>query len=129
MPCTVLLVDDSQTIRNIIKVHLMGLDFNFIEADGGFEALKLLQTSTVVLIIADINMPGMDGLSFVRRVRLDERPLVRQIPIILLTSNKLDSDRAGGLAAGANAFLKKPVASSNLLMAVRQFVRPTTASK
>lgn len=129
MPCTILLVDDSQTIRNIIKVHLMGLNFNFIEADGGFQALKLLQTSTVGLVIADINMPGLDGLSFVRRVRQDERPLVRELPIILLTSNKLDSDRADGLAAGANAFLKKPVASSNLLRAVRQLVRPTIASQ
>jgi two-component system chemotaxis response regulator CheY len=84
--------------------------------------LELLKTSKVQLVIADINMPGMDGLTFLRRLRADEQPHLRKLPVILLTANKPEEYRARGLAAGANAFLQKPVVSTALVETARQFL-------
>ena len=65
---TVLLVEDSNTIRHIIKIYLMKLKLGFLDASGGEQGLQLLETNPVHLIIADVNMPGgMDGLEFVRK--------------------------------------------------------------
>ena len=73
------------------------------------------------LIIADVNMPGgMDGLEFVRRVRSNERTLVRQVPIVLLTGGKAPDLEARGLQAGASEFVRKPVSIDALASVVRR---------
>jgi two-component system, chemotaxis family, chemotaxis protein CheY len=110
----VLLVDDSATIRNIIKIYLMGLNLTFVEAASGEDALELLAGDPVDLVIADVNMPGMDGLSLIRRLRADSRGQVRGVPVILLTAEQEPDLEARGVQAGANAFVKKPVSSANL---------------
>jgi DNA-binding response OmpR family regulator len=118
---TVLLLEDSTTIRHILKIYLLKLDLDFLEADRAEQGLKLLGTHPVDLVIADVNMPGgMDGLEFVRRVRAQERPLVRQVPIVLLTGGKAPDLEARGLQAGASEFVRKPVSIDALASVVRR---------
>ncbi|MFP2910906.1 response regulator [Pyxidicoccus sp. 3LFB2] len=118
----VLLVDDSPTVRNIVKIYLMNLKVSTVEADDATRALQILRLVPVSLVIADINMPGMDGITFVREVRASAMPQVRSVPILLLTAEKNADLRQKGTEAGANAFIQKPVSHHELTETVRQFL-------
>ncbi|WP_239014868.1 response regulator [Archangium violaceum] len=121
MTPTVLLVEDSNTIRHILKVYLMKLKLNFLDADRAERGLELLQTHLVHLVIADVNMPGgMDGLEFVRQVRSSAREPMRRLPIVLLTGGKDPDLEARGLQAGASEFVRKPVSIDALASVVRR---------
>lgn len=125
LPRTILLLDDSRTIRELIKVHLVGNNFEFVEAGDGARALQLVRLVPVDLVIADITMPGMDGLSFLKQLRADGNAAIRRIPVILLTGNKAEAEplRAAGMAAGANDFVLKPVSSAQLTDAIRRILQ------
>jgi two-component system chemotaxis response regulator CheY len=123
MKRSVLLVDDSDTIRYIIRVYLMGMNLELIEADRAERALRLLGASPVDLILADINMPQMNGLDFVRKVRGDDRDEVRLVPVVLLTGDKAPGLEAKGLEAGATEVIRKPVSIATLVGAVRRHLR------
>lgn len=118
----VLLVDDSPTVRNIVKIYLMNLKVSTVEADDASRALQILRLVPVSLVIADINMPGMDGITFVKEVRASPMPQVRSVPILLLTAEKSADLRQRGTEAGANAFIQKPVSHHELTETVRQFL-------
>jgi two-component system chemotaxis response regulator CheY len=120
-PC-ILLVDDSATVRSLVKVFLMGHDFTYIEASGAEHALEILRSRVPDIIIADINMPGIDGLSFLRRLRQDARREVQILPVILLTSEKGADVRERAFDAGANEFVRKPVSSSDLQQAIQRLL-------
>src|SRR5262245_40079731 len=75
-PQTILIVDDSSSIRSILKVYLMGLEAEVLDAESGERALKLARLLPLSLMIVDINMPGMDGLTLVDKVRHDSRASV-----------------------------------------------------
>ena len=122
MSDNILVVDDSPTVRNIIKIYLMGLRQSIIEAEDASRALQLLNVVPVSVVIADINMPGMDGITFVREVRASTKPQVRGVPVILLTAEKGGDLRQRGVEAGANAFIQKPVSHNDLTETVRQFL-------
>lgn len=111
----VLLVDDSPSVRAILQVYLMGLHPTFLEAEDGERALRVLRLSPVDLVIADIQMTPMDGITFVRKLRQDERPRVRDVPVIMLTGDRTEGIRKQGLEAGANAFVFKPIDPKTLL--------------
>jgi CheY-like chemotaxis protein len=117
----VLLVEDSNTIRHIIQIYLLKLKLGFLEADRAERGLKLLDTSSVDLIIADFIMPGgMDGLELVRRVRTHERESVRRVPIVLLTGGKAPDLEARALKAGVSEFVRKPISINALATVVRR---------
>jgi two-component system chemotaxis response regulator CheY len=115
---TILLVDDSPTIRTLVKVYLVGQSFEFVEAGDGQRALQLAQLMSVDLVIADINMPLMDGIQFVKQLRTNEEPRVAKLPVILLTGEKQIELQEKGIAAGANAFARKPLSAPELLKLV-----------
>jgi two-component system chemotaxis response regulator CheY len=119
---SILLIDDSATTRSILKVYLTGLDVSYLEAHDGDVALALLGANRVSLIICDVNMPGMDGLTLVRKIRTSEVPWLKVVPIIVLTGDKTEETRNAGYAAGANAFVRKPVTSEELRGAVLEWV-------
>ncbi|HLM47274.1 MAG TPA: response regulator [Myxococcaceae bacterium] len=120
MKRTVLIVDDSDTIRHIIKLYLAKLKLELLEADRAEAGLRLLSTSPVDLVIADFNMPGMNGLEFVRRVRATARPEVGRVPILLCTGGKAPELERRALEAGASEFVRKPVSSATLTAVVRR---------
>ncbi len=126
MSANILVVDDSPTVRNIIKIYLMNLKHGILDAEDAERALQLLRLVPVGVVIADINMPGMDGIRFVEEVRASPMPQVRSVPIILLTAEKSADLRQRGAAAGANAFIQKPVSHHELTETVRQFLPPAS---
>lgn len=122
MSTNVLLVDDSPTVRNILKIYLMNLKVSIVEAEDAQRALQLLRLVPVSVVIADINMPNMDGITFVKEVRASAQAQVQKVPVILLTAEKGEDLRQRGSAAGANAFIQKPVSHEELTKTVRQFL-------
>jgi two-component system chemotaxis response regulator CheY len=123
MPVTILVVDDSPTLRGIVKIYMRPLQVEVMEADGGERALQLARLAVPAAIVADINMPGMDGLSFLRQLRADARSDVRRIPVIFLTGDKSGELREQAAEAGANDFLEKPVKSAPLQEAVKRVLQ------
>jgi two-component system chemotaxis response regulator CheY len=118
----ILVVDDSPTVRNIIKIYLMNLRLSILEAEDATRALQLLRLVPVSVVIADIHMPGMDGITFVKELRASKEAQLRGIPVILLTAEKGGDLRRRGAEAGANAFIQKPVTHHDLTETVRPFL-------
>ena len=116
---TVMLVDDSPTILMSLKSILTKAGFGVETAGHGREALdKVTAGLRPNLIISDVNMPHMDGITFTREVR--KAPGMRFIPILMLTTESDQVKRAEGKAAGATGWLVKPVQPPQLLEVVRQ---------
>lgn len=103
----VLVVDDSPTMRKISIFALKKYPhLTSVEANNGVEALEKLSRDDVVLIILDINMPEMDGLQFLEKIKQND--LYKDIPVIILTTEGREADRNRGMQAGATAYLVKP---------------------
>lgn len=118
----ILVVDDSPTVRNVLKTYLLNLKMRCMDAQDASHALQLLHKSPADLAIVDINMPGMDGIEFVRELRNNAPPHLRDIPVVLITAEKDDALRQQGLAAGANDFVHKPVSSDALRAVVKKLL-------
>ena len=91
------------------------------EADNGVAGLKKLATERYDLIITDINMPLMDGLKLVRRVRADERH--KDVPIIVITTEGTSEDRQRAMALGASAYITKPIQAPQVIATVKQLLK------
>ncbi len=104
---SIITVDDSSTMRRIIKNTLQKLGFsNILEAEHGVEALEVLSKNEVDIIITDWNMPEMDGLTFVKTLRLD--PKYVDIPILMVTTEAAKEDILTALKNGVNNYVVKP---------------------
>ncbi len=104
---SIITVDDSSTMRRIIKNTLQKLGFtNILEAEHGVEALEVLSKNEVDIIITDWNMPEMDGLTFVKTLRLD--PKYVDVPILMITTEAAKEDILTALKNGVNNYVVKP---------------------
>ena len=118
---TFLVVEDSPTMRQLISFSLKRFKgAKIIEAVDGVDALKKLSGETIDLILTDINMPVMDGLKLVSLVRQNEQ--LKEIPIIIITTEGAEEDRERGLALGANAYISKPIQSSHLIKTIGELL-------
>ncbi len=115
---TILLVDDSKTMREVLKVYLMGRQFEFLEAEDAGRGLRVLRLVPVSLVIVDLKMPKMDGLEFLRQLRGSELPALRRVPVIMVTGEKSSEYQTLAMTAGANGFLQKPLDSGRATEAV-----------
>jgi CheY-like chemotaxis protein len=122
MPAQVLLVDDSQTMREIFKVYLMAGRYAFTEAGNAARALQLLRLVKTDIVVADVNMPGMDGFEFVKNVRASDRADVRDVPVVLITGDKHEDLGSRAISAGANAFLRKPVDAQEMMTLIEGLI-------
>lgn len=116
-----LVVDDSPPMRKMIVFALSrirGLDL--VEADDGVDALRKLAGRRFNLIITDINMPIMDGLKLVKRVRSD--PVHKDTPIIIITTEGSQEDRQRALQLGANAYITKPIQAPQVIAKVKELL-------
>ncbi len=119
---SILIVEDSQTTRSFIRSIIEEItDLNIIEAGSGFEALKLLPTEDFSLIITDINMPDINGLELIRFIKTN--PRYKDIPLIIVTTERSDEDRKKGMAMGANAYITKPFRSDELQETIKELLR------
>ena len=121
MQKTILVVDDSQAVRSLLQMTLRQDGYSAIQCSNGIEALNDLQGTEVNLIISDVNMPEMDGLTFARSVK--EHPTYRFTPIIMLTTESQETKKMEGMAAGVRAWLVKPFGIEQLKNAVEKLVR------
>ena len=108
----ILIVDDSPTDIELTTIALeaMGNEIDFLSAHDGKSALSMLRNGPGLpaLILLDLKMPGMGGIEVLREIRADTR--IRGIPVVVVTSSALDSDRAEAIAAGASGYMQKPLA-------------------
>ena len=113
---SVLLVDDSRSVRQLLKFMLsLHTTFDISEAGDGLEAVNILIAKDFDLVITDIRMPQMDGLSLIRQVR-DE--ISTDVPIIVVSTRGREADRDAGLELGANSYITKPVQAPELIREV-----------
>lgn len=114
----VLTVDDSRTIREMVAFTLKGAGYEVAEAADGQQALSLLSGTKVDLVIADLNMPVMDGLTLIRKVRAT--PALRTLPILMLTTESDEKKKSEGRAAGATGWIVKPFNPDKLVSVVQK---------
>lgn len=117
-----LVVEDSPTMRQLISFSLKRLrGARIVEAGNGVEALKKLSENKFNLIVADINMPLMDGLKLLSIVRKD--PSHSQVPVIIVSTEGTEADKEKGMNLGANAYLPKPIQTNELLKTVKELLK------
>jgi len=118
---TIMIVDDSASLRKLAGILLRSAGYELIEACDGDDALSKLDGRKVHLIISDINMPHMDGMTFMKTVK--SLPHYKFTPIVMLTSSALDSSRQEARKEGVKAWMVKPFARDKLLDIVSRFVQ------
>lgn len=112
----VLVADDSKTMRSIITMVLKEKGLEFIEAQDGVQALELAQENRINLLITDINMPNMDGITLTQKVK--EIPKYRFLKVIMVTTEFEASLKEQAKKAGASGWITKPVARETLISAI-----------
>jgi two-component system chemotaxis response regulator CheY len=119
MSKTVLVIDDSGSFRTVVKLALSKAGYGVVEACDGVDATsKLAAAGKVNLIVCDVNMPNMDGLTFLKNIKAN--PAHKFTPVIMLTTESQEAKKAEGRAAGARAWITKPFQPSQLVEAVNK---------
>ena len=119
---TIMIVDDSLSVRTVVKTALAGAGYEVIEAQDGQDALNKMTGSKIHLIVSDVNMPVMDGITFVKEVK--KMPNYKFTPICMLTTESDAAKMQEGKDAGAKAWIVKPFQPTKLLDAVAKLVLP-----
>lgn len=122
MAKTIMVVDDSASLRQVVSIALSSAGYGVVEACDGNDAIRKLNGQRVDLIISDVNMPNMDGISLARELK--KLPDHRFTPIIMLTTEGRESMKKEGQAAGAKAWVVKPFLPQQMLTAVSKLILP-----
>jgi two-component system chemotaxis response regulator CheY len=117
----ILIVEDSKTVRNLVAFIMKKEGYKVTAAEDGLDGLeKLYSMERVDLIISDVNMPRMDGFTFIRNVR--EQEAFRDVPIVVLSTEGQDKDIRTGLGLGANLYMVKPAQPEQMVRNVRMLL-------
>ncbi|AUH52404.1 two-component system response regulator [Chromobacterium sp. ATCC 53434] len=122
MAKTILIVDDSTTLRQVVKMTLAGAGYDVLEAGNGKEALDILDGRKIHLIISDVNMPQLDGIGLLKSIK--QLPHYKFTPVIMLTTESAEDKKQEGKEAGAKAWVIKPFQPPVLLTAVSKLILP-----
>jgi two-component system chemotaxis response regulator CheY len=122
MAKTILIVDDSPSLRQVVAMTLKGAGFDIIEAGDGKIALSKLDGKKIHLVISDVNMPNMDGIAFVQEMK--KLAAYKFTPVIMLTTESQEAKKREGQAAGAKAWMVKPFQPAQMLAAVAKLILP-----
>lgn len=117
-----MVVDDSAALRQAVGIALRGAGYEVLEGCDGKDALAKLKGQKIHLVISDVNMPNMDGITFVKNLK--QLPNYRFTPVMMLTTESQDGKKQEGQAAGAKAWVVKPFQLPQLLAAVAKLVLP-----
>ena len=121
----ILIVDDSPTIRRMVRASLGPIGAEFIEAASGLEAIEQLAVGSIQLMVLDLNMPDMHGLEVLGFVRANRK--FQQLPVIVLTTRDDQASRAAATQAGATSYLTKPFTPQALLAEARAVIEKTSS--
>lgn len=122
MAKTVMIVDDSASLRQVVSIALKSAGYDVLEGVDGKDALGKLTGQKIHLIVSDVNMPNMDGITLVQEVK--KLPAYKFTPIIMLTTESGEDKKSAGQAAGAKAWVVKPFKPEQLLTAVSKLILP-----
>jgi two-component system chemotaxis response regulator CheY len=122
MAKTIMIVDDSASLRQVVGIALRGAGYEVLEASDGRDALGKLKGQKVHLMISDVNMPNMDGISFVKAVK--QIPAYKFTPVVMLTTESQDAKKKEGQEAGARAWVLKPFKPEQMIGVVQKLVLP-----
>ncbi|MCK9388450.1 MAG: response regulator [Sulfuritalea sp.] len=122
MTKNIMIVDDSASLRQVVSIALKGAGYDVVEAFDGKDALTKLDGRKLHLIVSDVNMPNMDGISFVKAAK--QLAAYKFTPVIMLTTEAGDAKKQEGQAAGAKAWVVKPFQPAQMLTAVSKLVLP-----
>lgn len=123
MAKTILIIDDSTSLRQVVQITLKGAGYDVVQAENGKDALdKLAGGVKPSLIICDVNMPIMDGITFVKEAK--SLPELKFTPIIMLTTEAAEEKKLQGQMAGAKGWLVKPFRPEIMLKAVQKLILP-----
>ena len=120
MAKTILVVDDSSSMRQVVGMALKGGGYEVIEACDGKDALAKLSEQKIHLVISDVNMPNMDGITFLKAAK--QLPAYKFTPVIMLTTEAAEEKKRLGQEAGARAWVVKPFQPQQMLAAVSKLV-------
>lgn len=120
MKNSILLVDDEPNVRNMLRQMLELSGFEVAEAEDGLEALEVLEDMVPDIMILDVMMPNLDGVSLCKQLRADAE--FATLPILMLSGKTQHKAVEEGLAAGANRYLRKPITVDELLKNVRELL-------
>jgi CheY-like chemotaxis protein len=120
MPTTVLLCDDEEVLRQLVRATLANDDYSIVEAADGDQSLELARSHRPDLIVLDMMMPGRSGLEVLRELRAD--PETSATPVIMLTARARESDRDEAVSAGADHYLAKPFSPLELISVVQELL-------
>ena len=118
---TILAVDDSPSMRKMVSFTLSGAGYKVVEAVDGMDALEKVEAEHIDLVLADQNMPRLDGIGLTRRLR--EHPRFKNTPILILTTESCDQMKQAGRAAGATGWLVKPFDPNRLIEVLQKVIR------
>ena len=122
MAKTIMIIDDSISLRQVVGIALGNAGYEVIEACDGQDALNKLTGQKIHLMVCDVNMPNMDGITFLKNIR--QHPSYKFTPVIMLTTEAGEAMKKEGQAAGARAWVVKPFKPEQLLMAVAKLILP-----
>jgi two-component system chemotaxis response regulator CheY len=122
MAKTIMAIDDSASIRQVVGITLKKAGYDVIEACDGQDALSKLSGQKIHLMICDVNMPNMDGITFLKTVR--QNPSYKFTPIIMLTTESQEAKKQEGKAAGARAWVVKPFKPEQMVAAIEKLILP-----
>jgi two-component system chemotaxis response regulator CheY len=122
MTKTIMIVDDSASLRQVVAIALKGAGYSVLEACDGQDALNKLNGVKIHLIICDVNMPNLDGIGFVKQMKT--LPNYKFTPVIMLTTEGSDEKKQAGQMAGARAWVVKPFRPEQMLNAVSKLILP-----
>ena len=120
MSKVIMVVDDSASIRQVVGIALRGAGYQVLEACDGKDALSKLTGDKIHLVISDVNMPNMDGITFLKELK--KNPRYKFTPVIMLTTEAGRDKMAEGKAAGAKAWVVKPFQPPQMLDAVSKLI-------
>jgi CheY-like chemotaxis protein len=120
MESTVLVCDNEEVLRGLVRASLEGKGYAFVEARDGDDALEQARQARPDVILLDMMMPGRSGLDVLRELRRD--PELQDIPVVMLTARAQSADRAAAEAAGVDRFLPKPFSPKELAFAVEELL-------
>ncbi|MDP2688645.1 MAG: response regulator [Deltaproteobacteria bacterium] len=122
MAKTIMVIDDSASIRQVVNLTLKKAGYEVVEACDGRDALGKLTGQKINLMVCDVNMPNMDGISFLKSLK--ETPSYKFTPVIMLTTESQETKKQEGKAAGARAWVVKPFKPEQMLEAVSKLILP-----